>query len=150
MQDFASREPARLSGGQKQRVAIAGIVAQQPEIIILDEATSMLDPAGRQEILTLIRELRQKQRLTVLSITHDIDEAASADRVLLLDDGQIKEVGTPREIFAHGEELLSLGLDVPYPEKMKAALRQRGVSMPATYLDEEGLVQDLWTLHSTM
>ncbi|MFD1484054.1 energy-coupling factor ABC transporter ATP-binding protein [Lacticaseibacillus baoqingensis] len=150
MQDFASREPARLSGGQKQRVAIAGIVAQQPEIIILDEATSMLDPAGRQEILTLIRTLRQQQQLTVLSITHDIDEAASADQILLLDDGQIKEVGTPSEIFAHGEELLSLGLDVPYPEKLKAALRKRGVSMPAAYLDEEGLVQDLWTLHSTM
>lgn len=150
MQDFATREPARLSGGQKQRVAIAGIVAQQPDIIILDEATSMLDPAGRLEILALIRQLRERQHLTVLSITHDIDEAAGADHVLLLDDGHVIEEGTPAEIFAHGEELLHLGLDVPYPEKLKAALRQRKVKMQDHYLDEEGLVQDLWTLHSTM
>ena len=150
MQAFAKREPARLSGGQKQRVAIAGIVAQQPEIIILDEATSMLDPAGRLEILTLIRELRQKQQLTVLSITHDIDEAAGADQVLVLDDGQVIEQGAPATIFAHGEELLQLGLDVPYAEKLKAALQKRSVRMKADYLDEEGLVKDLWTLHSTM
>ena len=110
----------------------------------------MLDPAGRSEILTLIRQLRERQHLTVLSITHDIDEAAGADHVLLLDDGHVIEEGTPAEIFAHGEELLHLGLDVPYPEKLKAALRQRKVKMQDHYLDEEGLVQDLWTLHSTM
>ncbi|WP_407892234.1 energy-coupling factor ABC transporter ATP-binding protein [Lacticaseibacillus sp. N501-2] len=150
MQAFATREPARLSGGQKQRVAIAGIVAQRPDIIILDEATSMLDPAGRLEIIDLIKQLRQRQSLTVLSITHDIDEAAGADQVLLLDDGQVKEIGTPAEIFAHGEALLQLGLDVPYPEKLKNALAKRGVQMPAGYLDEEGLAKALWTLHSTM
>lgn len=150
MQDFATREPARLSGGQKQRVAIAGIVAQRPDIIILDEATSMLDPAGRLEIIDLIKQLRKQQSLTVLSITHDIDEAAGADHVLLLDDGQVKEIGTPAEIFQHGEALLHLGLDVPYPEKLKNALAKRGVKMPAGYLDEEGLAKALWTLHSTM
>ncbi len=150
MQDFATREPARLSGGQKQRVAIAGIVAQRPDIIILDEATSMLDPAGRLEIIDLIKQLRKQQDLTVLSITHDIDEAAGADHVLLLDDGQVKEIGTPAEIFQHGEALLHLGLDVPYPEKLKNALAKRGVKMPAGYLDEEGLAKALWTLHSTM
>lgn len=150
MQDFATREPARLSGGQKQRVAIAGIVAQRPDIIILDEATSMLDPAGRLEIIDLIKQLRKQQDLTVLSITHDIDEAAGADQVLLLDDGQVKEIGTPAEIFQHGEALLHLGLDVPYPEKLKNALAKRGVKMPAGYLDEEGLAKALWTLHSTM
>lgn len=150
MQDFATREPARLSGGQKQRVAIAGIVAQRPDIIILDEATSMLDPAGRLEIIDLIKQLRKQQNLTVLSITHDIDEAAGADHVLLLDDGQVKEIGTPAEIFQHGEALLHLGLDVPYPEKLKNALAKRGVKMPAGYLDEEGLAKALWTLHSTM
>ncbi|WP_125705997.1 energy-coupling factor ABC transporter ATP-binding protein [Lacticaseibacillus daqingensis] len=150
MSDFASREPARLSGGQKQRVAIAGIIAQRPDIIILDEATSMLDPAGRTEIIRLIQQLRATTQLTVLSITHDIDEAAKADRVILLNDGQIKTTGTPAEIFAYGPELLALGLDVPYPEKLKAALTARGVAMPQTYLDEEGLVAYLWTLHSTM
>ncbi|WP_225422813.1 energy-coupling factor ABC transporter ATP-binding protein [Lacticaseibacillus suibinensis] len=150
MLDFATREPARLSGGQKQRVAIAGIIAQRPEIIILDEATSMLDPAGRAEVLTLIQQLRAQTNMTVLSITHDVDEAASADRVVLLNDGEIVESGTPAEIFTHGEELLALGLDVPYPERLKAALRRAGATMPKDYLDEEGLVNYLWTLHSTM
>ncbi|MCX2455209.1 energy-coupling factor ABC transporter ATP-binding protein [Lacticaseibacillus nasuensis] len=150
MTEFATREPARLSGGQKQRVAIAGIVAQTPEIIILDEATSMLDPAGRQEILSLIRELRAARPLTVVSITHDIDEAALADRIVLLNDGEIVESGTPAEIFRHGEELIDLGLDVPYAGRLKAALAQRGVVVPAAYLDAEGLVDYLWTLHSTM
>ena len=106
MTAFADREPARLSGGQKQRVAIAGIVAQRPEIIILDESTSMLDPAGRQEVLGVIRELKDELGLTVLSITHDIDEAAEAHRIILLNDGKINEIGTPSEIFSHGMELL--------------------------------------------
>ncbi|MFD1430671.1 energy-coupling factor ABC transporter ATP-binding protein [Lacticaseibacillus mingshuiensis] len=150
MSAFSSREPARLSGGQKQRVAIAGIIAQRPDIIILDEATSMLDPAGRLEVLQLIQALRERQSLTVLSITHDIDEAASADRVIILNDGAIKESGTPAEIFARGPELIELGLDVPFAERLKHALISRGVNMPAHYLDEEGLVNYLWTLHSTM
>ena len=94
MTAFADREPARLSGGQKQRVAIAGIVAQRPEIIILDESTSMLDPAGRQEVLGVIRELKDELGLTVLSITHDIDEAAEAHRIILLNDGKINEIIT--------------------------------------------------------
>lgn len=150
MTAFADREPARLSGGQKQRVAIAGIIAQRPEIIILDESTSMLDPAGRQEVLGVIRELKDELGLTVLSITHDIDEAASAHRIILLNDGKINEIGTPSEIFAQGTDLLRLGLDVPYSERLKDALIQRGVTMPEAYLDNERLVDYLWTLHSTM
>lgn len=150
MTAFADREPARLSGGQKQRVAIAGIIAQRPEIIILDESTSMLDPAGRQEVLGVIRELKDELNLTVLSITHDIDEAAVAHRIILLNDGKINEIGTPSDIFVHGTDLLRLGLDVPYSEKLKDALIQRGVAMPKAYLDNERLVDYLWTLHSTM
>lgn len=150
MTAFADREPARLSGGQKQRVAIAGIIARRPEIIILDESTSMLDPAGRQEVLGVIRELKDELNLTVLSITHDIDEAAVAHRIILLNDGKINEIGTPSDIFAHGTDLLRLGLDVPYSEKLKDALIQRGVAMPKAYLDNERLVDYLWTLHSTM
>lgn len=150
MTAFADREPARLSGGQKQRVAIAGIVAQRPEIIILDESTSMLDPAGRQEVLGVIRELKDELGLTVLSITHDIDEAAEAHRIILLNDGKINEIGTPSEIFSHGMELLRLGLDVPYSEKLKDALAQRGIAMPKDYMDNERLVDYLWILHSTM
>ena len=122
MTPFMTREPSRLSGGQKQRVALAGIIAQQPEILILDEATSMLDPKGRQEVLEAIHTLKQETNMTVLSITHDIDEAASADRIVMLDKGQVIDQGTPAEIFAYGQRLLDLGLDVPYPEKLKAAL----------------------------
>ena len=110
----------------------------------------MLDPAGRQEVLGVIRELKDELGLTVLSITHDIDEAASAHRIILLNDGKINEIGTPSEIFAHGTALLRLGLDVPYSERLKDALIQRGVTMPEAYLDNERLVDYLWTLHSTM
>ena len=150
MTQFMTREPSRLSGGQKQRVALAGIIAQQPEILILDEATSMLDPKGRQEVLETIHTLKQETNMTVLSITHDIDEAASADRIVMLDKGQVIDKGTPAEIFAYGQRLLDLGLDVPYPEKLKAALTKLGVPMPADYLTTERMVDHLWTLHSKM
>ncbi|AWZ44941.1 energy-coupling factor ABC transporter ATP-binding protein [Latilactobacillus sakei] len=150
MTPFMTREPSRLSGGQKQRVALAGIIAQQPEILILDEATSMLDPKGRQEVLEAIHTLKQETNMTVLSITHDIDEAASADRIVMLDKGQVIDQGTPAEIFAYGQRLLDLGLDVPYPEKLKAALTKLGVPMPADYLTTERMVDHLWTLHSKM
>ncbi|CAM2824074.1 energy-coupling factor ABC transporter ATP-binding protein [Latilactobacillus sakei] len=150
MTQFMTREPSRLSGGQKQRVALAGIIAQQPEILILDEATSMLDPKGRQEVLETIHTLKQETNMTVLSITHDIDEAASADRIVMLDKGQVIDQGTPAEIFAYGQRLLDLGLDVPYPEKLKAALTKLGVPMPVDYLTTERMVDHLWTLHSKM
>ena len=150
MTQFMTREPSRLSGGQKQRVALAGIIAQQPEILILDEATSMLDPKGRQEVLEAIHTLKQETNMTVLSITHDIDEAASADRIVMLDKGQVIDQGTPAEIFAYGQRLLDLGLDVPYPEKLKAALTKLGVPMPTDYLTTERMADYLWTLHSKM
>ncbi|MFD0898304.1 energy-coupling factor ABC transporter ATP-binding protein [Loigolactobacillus binensis] len=150
MTDFADKEPARLSGGQKQRVAIAGIIALQPQIIILDESTSMLDPNGRIEVLNTVQELKEQENLTVLSITHDIDEAANANRIVVLDDGEIKESGTPAEIFQYGERLIELGLDVPYAERLKAALRKRGAAVPTEYLTEEGLVDWLWTSHLKM
>ncbi len=150
MTEFADREPARLSGGQKQRVAIAGIIALQPKIIILDESTSMLDPTGRIEVLETVRQLKEQADLTVISITHDIDEAANANRIIILDDGEIKESGTPAEIFQYGERLIELGLDVPYAERLKAALQRQGLVVPQQYLTEEGLVDWLWTLHSKM
>jgi energy-coupling factor transport system ATP-binding protein len=150
MTEFADREPARLSGGQKQRVAIAGIIAQRPDIIILDESTSMLDPKGRAEVLATVRQLNQEDHLTVISITHDIDEAAQANRIVVLDDGQVKETGTPAEIFAYGERLIEMGLDVPYAERLKTALRQVGADVPKQYLTEEGMADWLWTSHSKM
>lgn len=145
MQDFATREPARLSGGQKQRVAIAGVVALRPDIIILDEATSMLDPEGRDDVIATIRKIKEESDLTVISITHDIDEAASANRILVMREGELYQEGTPDEIFSAGPELVSLGLDLPFPEKLKSALKARGVSVPTNYLDEEGMIDWLWT-----
>ena len=145
MQEFATREPARLSGGQKQRVAIAGVVALRPDIIILDEATSMLDPEGRDDVIATIRKIKEESDLTVISITHDIDEAASANRILVMRDGELYQEGSPDEIFSAGPELVSLGLDLPFPEKLKSALKDRGINVPANYLEEEGMMDWLWT-----
>lgn len=143
--DFATKEPARLSGGQKQRVAIAGILALRPDIIILDEATSMLDPEGRQEVISILKEVKEKYQLTVLSITHDIDEAANANRILVMREGQLMDEGTPAQIFSQGPNLIEKGLDLPFPERLKQSLKDRGVSVPEKYLTEEGMVDWLWT-----
>lgn len=145
MSEFRTKEPARLSGGQKQRVAIAGVTALEPEIIILDEATSMLDPKGRLEVISTIQKLHKEKKITVISITHDLDEAAQADRVVLMEQGQIQQIGTPKEIFKLGSKLVEKGLDVPFAEKLIEALRERGINIPEEYLDEEGLVEWLWT-----
>lgn len=145
MSDFLNKEPARLSGGQKQRVAIAGVIALRPDVIILDEATSMLDPQGRQDVISTIKQLKDETNLTVISITHDIDEAAFANRVLVMKQGEIVEEGTPEEIFSQGESLIDMGLDVPFPEKLKATLREQGIDVPTDYLTKEGMVDWLWT-----
>ena len=145
MSEFRTKEPARLSGGQKQRVAIAGVTALEPEVIILDEATSMLDPKGRLEVIATIQKLHKEKKITVISITHDLDEAAQADRVVLMEQGQIQQIGTPKEIFKLGSKLVEKGLDVPFAEKLIEALRERGINVPEEYLDEEGLVEWLWT-----
>lgn len=145
MSEFRTKEPARLSGGQKQRVAIAGVTALEPEVIILDEATSMLDPKGRLEVISTIQKLHKEKKITVISITHDLDEAAQADRVVLMEQGQIQQIGTPKEIFKLGSKLVEKGLDVPFSEKLIEALRERGINVPEEYLDEEGLVEWLWT-----
>ncbi|WP_288529858.1 energy-coupling factor ABC transporter ATP-binding protein [uncultured Secundilactobacillus sp.] len=144
MWEFRDREPARLSGGQKQRVALAGVMAVAPQILILDEATSMLDPEGRSDILNTIKTLKQKLNLTVLSITHDIDEAAQADRILVIDDGRFIEEATPQALFEHGSDLIAMGLDVPFSAKLTELLAQRGVAVPAHYLDEGSLADWLW------
>ncbi|ALV22245.1 MAG: energy-coupling factor ABC transporter ATP-binding protein [Carnobacterium sp.] len=148
MSDFMEKEPARLSGGQKQRVAIAGVVALRPAIIILDEATSMLDPQGRQEVLATVKAIKEEANLTVISITHDIDEAANANRILVMENGELIQEGTPEEIFASGEKLIHMGLDLPFPERLKLDLKERGIDVPSEYLTEEGMVDWLWTLLS--
>lgn len=151
MMPFADREPARLSGGQKQRVAIASVLALQPKILILDEATAMLDPKGRREMITLVRDLKARmgRELTVISITHDIDEAASADRVMVINDGELIETGIPSDIFANAAQLRRFGLAVPFAEQLKEKLRQRGITVPNEYLTTEGLVTWLWQSIST-
>lgn len=145
MSEFSTREPARLSGGQKQRVAIAGVVALRPDLIILDEATSMLDPEGRFEVIEAIKKIKEESQLTVISITHDIDEAANANRLFVMKQGQLVKKGTPEEIFSEGPKLIELGLDLPFPEKLKQVLKERGLPVPDSYLSEEGMVEWLWT-----
>ncbi|MGX7014744.1 energy-coupling factor ABC transporter ATP-binding protein [Vagococcus silagei] len=145
MSEFTLREPSMLSGGQKQRVAIAGVVALRPDVIILDEATSMLDPEGRAEVIQTIKKIKDESNLTVISITHDIDEAAFANRVLVMNSGQLVAQGTPEEIFSGNRELVEQGLDIPFPEKLKAALEDREIEVPQEYLTEERLVEWLWT-----
>ena len=145
MTKFKEKEPARLSGGQKQRVAIAGMIALAPKVVILDEATSMLDPQGRFEVISTIQQLHKEKGITVISITHDLDEAAQADRVLLMEGGKVNRIGKPSEIFEMGTALVDKGLDVPFSEKLKAILKEKGLNVPNEYLDEEGLVEWLWT-----
>ena len=145
MSDFRTKEPARLSGGQKQRVAIAGMIALAPKVVILDEATSMLDPQGRFEVISTIQKLHKEKGITVISITHDLEEAASADRVLLMEGGKVNRIGKPSDIFEMGTALVEKGLDVPFSEKLKAVLKEKGLNVPNEYLDEEGLVEWLWT-----
>ncbi|WP_139008523.1 energy-coupling factor ABC transporter ATP-binding protein [Lactococcus lactis] len=141
MLDFKTREPARLSGGQKQRVAVAGIIALRPEIIILDESTSMLDPIGRQEIMRVIHEIKEKYQLTVLSITHDLDEAASSDRILVMKAGEIIKEAAPSELFATSEDMVEIGLDVPFSSNLMKDLRKNGFDLPEKYLSEDELVE---------
>lgn len=144
MQNFKMHEPARLSGGQKQRVAIAGILALAPDIIVLDEATSMLDPKGRAEVLTTVQAIKEQNNLTVISITHDLNEAAQADRIFVMEKGQIKYENKPEEVFKLGDDLVELGLNVPFVEQLKTALITRGLELPDEYMTEERLVEYLW------
>lgn len=145
MDQFLNHEPHHLSGGQKQRVAIAGALAMQPKILILDEATSMLDPQGRYEVLQTVLELRKETGLTVLSITHDVEEALLADRVIFMNDGKKYAEGTPDEIFALGDKLIEFGLELPFAMRMTQLLQSKGVQLAGKNLTEEELVNDLWT-----
>ncbi|MFC0477036.1 energy-coupling factor ABC transporter ATP-binding protein [Robertmurraya beringensis] len=148
MSQFLLQEPHHLSGGQKQRVAIASVLALKPAIIVLDEATSMLDPKGREQVLETIRELKSDNELTVVSITHDLEEAAKADRMIVMNRGQLYKEGTPKEIFQLEEELISLGLDIPFSVKLSKKLKELGMTLDKHFLSEEELVKQLWTSHS--
>ena len=145
MLDFKKREPARLSGGQKQRVAIAGVVALRPAILILDEATSMLDPEGRRELIETVKGIRKDYDMTVISITHDLEEVAMSDRVLVMKKGKIESTSSPRELFSRND-LDQIGLDDPFANQLKHSLNQNGYNLPENYLTESELEDKLWEL----
>lgn len=145
MLDFKKREPARLSGGQKQRVAIAGVVALRPAILILDEATSMLDPEGRRELIETVKGIRKDYDMTVISITHDLEEVAMSDRVLVMKRGSIESTSSPRELFSRND-LDQIGLDDPFANQLKNSLSQNDYDLPENYLTESELEDKLWEL----
>lgn len=145
MLDFKKREPARLSGGQKQRVAIAGVVALRPAILILDEATSMLDPEGRRELIDTVKGIRKDYDMTVISITHDLEEVAMSDRVLVMKKGEIESTSSPRELFSRND-LDQIGLDDPFANQLKHSLSHNGYDLPENYLTESELEDKLWEL----
>ena len=137
MSQFAQHAPHLLSGGQKQRIAIAGVLAMEPECIVLDEATAMLDPIGRSEVLSTVERLHREKGITVLLITHHMNEAENADRVLVMNDGRIALDGTPREVFSHRAELEQMGLTVPDTVALLDTLRAGGLDVPGDALTVE-------------
>lgn len=145
MQEYRHRTPTRLSGGQKQRIAIAGVLALMPEVLVLDESTAMLDPMGRKEVLSVVKKLNIERQTTIIAITHYMDEVTQADRVIVLDKGEIKMQGTPEEIFARREELSSMGLEIPLSARISEKLIKNGVNIPSS-LTKENLVEGVCKL----
>lgn len=146
MLDYREHAPHKLSGGQKQRVAIAGILAMQPDCIVLDEPTAMLDPQGRKEVLDTISTLNRERGMTVVLITHYMEEAVRADRVVVMDEGRIHLQGTPREVFSQVDTLRAIGLDVPQPTELCHELRKAGVALPDSVLTAEECAEALTLL----
>ena len=143
MSEFAETAPHMLSGGQKQRVAIAGALAMEPELIIMDEATAMLDPSGRAEVLATVRKLNREKGMTVVWITHFMEEAAVADRLVVMNDGSVALEGTPRQVFSRVEEIKALGLDVPPMAELAQTLRDKGLPLPEGILTVSDMVKEL-------
>lgn len=150
MNDYLLTEPHKLSGGQKQRVAIASVLAISPSVLIMDEATAMLDPLGRHEIMNTVSDVQEQNDISLITITHDLNEVVQADRVIVLNDGEIWSEATPREIFAQKDDLREIGLDVPFIATLAAALKEEGIPVTNEPLNHEELLEDLWTLHSRM
>ena len=144
MRAFLNSEPSRLSGGQKQRVAIAGILAMSPDIIIFDEATSMLDPKGKEDIKNVIMQLHKESKMTIISITHDVEEVVESDNVIVLNQGKIVMEGKPSKVMVN-KKLLSIGLDIPFSYKVVEELRKQKVKI-SDEVTMEGLVNQLANL----
>lgn len=143
MYEQRKKAPHLLSGGQKQRVAIAGVLAMHPECIILDEPTAMLDPKGREEILSTIHRLNKEEGITILLITHFMDEALQADRVIVMDKGKVAMDGSPREVFAKQDELSAMGMELPFAVELAMRLRNQGISVPSEIIETNELVNYL-------
>ncbi len=146
MYEYREHAPHQLSGGQKQRIAIAGVIAMRPEFIVLDEPTAMLDPQGRKEVIATIRRLNQEYGISVVLITHYMDEAVKADRVIVMDDGRTVMDGTPKEVFLRVEELKKLGLDVPQVTELVWELKKSGLDIDSDVINEEECVNALMKL----
>ena len=149
MSEYATHTPSKLSGGQKQRIAIAGVLAMKPQCIVLDEPTAMLDPVGRRDVMETIERLNREEGITMILITHYMDEAVRADKVFVIDDGDLVMQGTPKEIFSQVETLQKYGLDVPQVTEAAYLLRKEGVDLPADILTIEEMVGAICQLKST-
>ncbi len=143
MSEYRKHAPHLLSGGQKQRIAIAGVLAMKPDCIILDEPTAMLDPSGRKEVISTIKKLNKEENKTIIHITHYMDEATQADRIIVMSEGKISLEGTPKEVFSQVDKVLNLGLDVPQVTELAFILRKEGVNVPSNILTVEELVMSL-------
>ncbi|QHS23970.1 energy-coupling factor ABC transporter ATP-binding protein [Virgibacillus sp. MSP4-1] len=150
MEGYENHEPHHLSGGQKQRVAIASVLAVEPDIIILDEATAMLDPKGRGSIMDTVHHVRRERDVSVITITHDLNEVLFADRVIVMNDGKVWREGTPREIFNLHEELNQIGLDTPFVTQLSSSLKAEGIELCQEPLTHKELMDELWTFYSRM
>lgn len=150
MDGYQKDTPSKLSGGQKQRIAIAGILAMKPQCIVLDEPTAMLDPKGRQDVMETIHKLNKENGITIILITHYMDEAVSADRVYVIDDGKLVMQGTPREIFSQVEKMKGYGLDVPQVTETAYNLRKMGIDIPQDILTVDEMVGAICRLKSTI
>lgn len=143
MEEFRNHAPHMLSGGQKQRIAIAGVLAMKPQVLVLDEPTAMLDPIGRKEIMETVKNLNKNENITVVLITHYMDEAALADRIVVVDHGRIYTEGTPKEVFSKVEELKKIGLDVPQATYLAYELSREGLTLPSGILNEEECCKEI-------
>ncbi|GAA0434551.1 energy-coupling factor ABC transporter ATP-binding protein [Lentibacillus halophilus] len=150
MQRYRLTEPHKLSGGQKQRVAIAGVLAVYPNVLIMDEATAMLDPKGRKEIMRTVTDVRQNRHLSLITITHDLREVVEAERVIVMNEGKVWDESTPRGIFAKKTELRSIGLDIPFVAVLSDELRKAGVPITHEALNQDELLEELWISRLTM
>lgn len=150
MTSYRKQAPSMLSGGQKQRVAIAGVLAMKPDCIVLDEPTAMLDPKGRKEVMDTIHELNKKEGITIVLITHFMEEAVTADHILVIDKGVLKMKGTPREIFSQADKVTEIGLDVPVPADLARRLRKKGMAVSEKCMTDEELGEALCPFVSKM